>query len=486
MDLLKNKKFAIVDVETTGASPVFDRIIEIGIICIENGKIASTFNTLINPQTPVSPFIERITGIKSEDLVGAPTFEDVYIKIEELLDGAIFVAHNARFDYGFVKNELKRSGVAYNSKCLCTVRLSRKLYPNFKKHDLSSLIDRFSFICENRHRAFDDAKVLWDFITHIQNSGRQEELNEAIRILLSENTLPQFLNEQSIKMLPEGPGVYVFYGEDDEVLYVGKSKNVRFRVLSHFSNDHASSKEMHLCQQTIRVEGIETSGELSALLLESEMVKELSPIYNRQLRRRSQLVLAKKSSYGKYPSVVLERSNSIDSSDYNKILGVFKNIHQAKSFLRNAVDEYSLCPKILGLEKGRGACFYHQINKCSGACVGIVDKKEYEKKLNQAFKGRKIKGWPFSGPILIEERKNDTRKQSFVLDNWCLLYDVRTSPDSFEPRSYSPKFDYDSYKIFRRYLKDPLNKKYIKSLNKKDLHNIHRETENTEKYVYID
>lgn len=486
MNLLKNKKFAIVDVETTGASPVFDRIIEIGIIRIENGEISSTFNTLINPGTVVSPFIERITGIKTEDLTGAPTFEEVKNKIEELLDGAIFVAHNARFDYGFVKNEIKRTGSSYNSKCLCTVRLSRKLFPEHKKHDLSTLIDRFDFECENRHRAYDDAKVLWDFLLHIQKNGREKELNDAIGILLSENTLPQFLNEKSIKKLPEGPGVYVFYGENEEVLYIGKSKNVRYRVLSHFSNDHTSSKEMHLCQQTTKVLGIETAGELSALLLESEMVKDLSPIYNRQLRKQSQLVLAKKSSYGKYPSVSLERTSSIDPSDFNKVLGVFRNISQGKTFLRNSIDEYYLCPKILGLEKGKGACFYHQINKCSGACVGKVDVKEYEKNLTQAFKGRKIRGWPFKGPILIEERKNDLTKQSFVLDNWCLLHAVKVTPETIEPRSYTPKFDYDSYKIFRRFIKNPLNKKYIRNLNKKDISNINKETENTEKYVYID
>jgi DNA polymerase III subunit epsilon len=486
MVLLKNKKFAIVDVETTGASPVFDRIIEIGIIRIENGEISDTFTTLINPQTTISPFIERITGIKSEDLVGAPTFDEVNNRIEELLDGAVFIAHNARFDYGFVKNELKRSGVSYNSKCLCTVRLSRKLYPHYKKHDLSSIIDRFDFECRNRHRAYDDAKVLWDFICHIQKTGKEEKMNEAIQVLLSENTLPQFLNEKSIKKLPEGPGVYVFYGENEDVLYVGKSKNVRFRVLSHFSNDHASSKEMHLCQQSVRVEGIETAGELSALLLESQMVKELSPLYNRQLRRTNQLVLAKKSSYGKYPSVTLVRTSTIEPGEYKKILGVFKNVSQAKTFLHGAIDEYALCPKILGLEKGKGACFYHQINKCSGACVGKIEAKEYEKNLNEAFKGRKIRGWPFKGPILIEERKNDTTKQSFVLDNWCLLHDVRTTSEDVEPRSYIPKFDYDSYKIFRRYIKNPLNKKYIKNLNKKDIDNVNKETENTDKYVYID
>ncbi len=486
MSILKSKNFVIVDVETTGGSPVYDRVIEIGIIRIEKGEIVETFNSLINPGKPVSSFIEGITGIKSEELKGAPGFEEVSFTIERLLTDAVFVAHNARFDYGFIKNELKRSGIAYNSKCLCTVRLSRLMFPQYKKHDLSTLIDRFNFECANRHRAYDDAKVLWDFLSYLEKEEKQEKLEKGIESLLKENTLPQFLDSKTIKSLPEGPGVYLFYGEENELLYIGKSKNVRYRVMSHFSNDHSSSKEMHLCQQTVRVEALETAGELSALLLESQMIKTHCPLYNRQLRRVSQLVLAKSINKGEYVGVELERSGEISANDYKKILGVFKNITQGKTFLRQISTEFALCPRILGLEKGKGACFNHQINKCSGACVGKDDPDEFKKKVNAAFKRRRIRAWPFVGPVVITEKKDDLNGHSFVLDNWCLLQDIEVSEDGLQTANHLPKFDYDSYKIFRRYIKNPFNKKNIKPLSKKDIFKINLETENTEKYVYID
>lgn len=486
MSILKTKNFVIVDVETTGASPVFNRIIEVGIIRIEEGKIVKTFNTLIDPRVPLHSSIERITGIDAEDLQGKPTFEDLSQEIKSILDDAIFVAHNARFDYGFIKNELKRSGISFNAKCLCTVRLSRKLFPRFKKHDLSSIIDRFDFPCERRHRAYDDAKVLWDFLNHIEKSGKTAELKLAIEALLKANTLPQFLNDQTIKSLPEGPGVYVFYGEDNEVLYVGKSKNIRFRVLSHFSNDHSNSKEMHLCQQTIRVEGIETAGELSALLLESKMVKDLYPLYNRQLRRQSELVIAKRTTNQGYPSIKLERVKKISEDDYKNILGIFKSISQAKSYIREFSIENGLCLQILGLEKGKGQCFNHQIEKCKGACINQHHKKDFREKFEVMFKKRKLRSWPFLGPILVRERKDDEEEHAFVLDNWCLLKDVVSTKNDINMENHSPSFDYDSYKIFLRYLRNPNNKKNIKPLKKEEIYTLKKETEKGEQYVYID
>jgi DNA polymerase-3 subunit epsilon len=469
MGFFQEKAFAIVDVETTGASPVNDRIIEIGILRVENGRVVKTFNSLINPLKHLSPFITRITGIVPDDLVSAPTFEDLREEIAELLQGAVFVAHNARFDYGFIKNELKRSGVTFNAKCLCTVRLSRKLFPNERKHDLSTLIERHNLECGERHRAFADAKVLWDFIEMIGRSGRSEELNIHARELLKENTLPQFLNEKSVRSLPEGPGVYIFYGPEDEVLYVGKSKNIRYRVLSHFSSDGRSTKEMNLCQQTVRIEARETAGELGALLLESELVKDWMPLYNRQLRKRTDLAVARLKTGRGYPEVELVRESVIRDKDQKDILGIFRSIAQAKSFLRDAASEHGLCPRLLGIEKGKGACFSHQLGVCSGACVGKTDKAEYEKAFKAVFKARRIRSWPFSGPILIEEKVDDESKHSFILDNWRLVADVRTEPDNTVVMKRDTRFDYDAYKIFLRYVRDPLTKKRIKRITRKEL-----------------
>ncbi|MES2213913.1 MAG: exonuclease domain-containing protein [Patescibacteria group bacterium] len=463
-----DKTFAIVDVETTGGSPVFDRVIEIGILRVENGEIVETFRSFIDPEKPLPPSIERITGIHTEDLVSAPLFEDVAHKVGELLGGAIFVAHNARFDYGFLKNELKRCGISLNEKCLCTVRLSRKLYPGERKHDLSTVIERHGLVCENRHRAFDDARVLYDFVRTVEDQGRIDELHETVRLLLKENTLPQFLNEDSVRTLPEGPGVYTFYGPEDEILYIGKSRGVRHRVLSHFSNDHAAGKEMELCQQTVRVEAVQCAGELSALLLESKMIKDLSPIYNRMLRRQSELVVAKKTEVGKYYGVTLERIKGIEPEEYANVLGIFKSVRQAKEFLSGTREEHGLCGKLLGLENTKGACFYSQLGMCDGACTGIADHNAYNKRVSGAFKARSIKAWPFAGPIIIEERVDDLRKHSFVLDNWCLLKDIKTDEDDVREETLAPAFDHDSYKIFLRYIQNPLHKKRITVLKRNE------------------
>jgi len=455
---------------------VHDRVIEIGIIRVENGKIVGSLNTLLNPERHVPPFITRITGIEPESLVGAPVFEDIRAEAEALLEGAVFVAHNARFDYGFIKNELKRCGVSFNAKCLCTVRLSRKLFPDEKSHNLDALIERYDFSCENRHRAYDDAKVLHDFLIEVK---KRPDIDGHVRAILSESTLPQFLNEKSIKALPEGPGVYIFYGPENEVLYVGKSKNIRYRVLSHFSSDHASQKEMNLCQQTVRVEARETAGELGALLLESELVKDWMPLYNRQLRKRSDLVAVKlvpgdlPAGRQGYPKAVIERIQSVNTKSQREILGIFRTVAQARSFLRAAVAEHGLCPRLLGLENARGknsgACFSHQIRVCSGACVGKADPEEYAEAFKTVFKARRVKAWPFPGPILIEEKIDREATHSFVLDNWCLVADVRSEPDNTVVVTHSPRFDYDSYKIFYRYIKDPLARKRIKRITQKEL-----------------
>lgn len=473
MEILKGRTFAFIDVETTGGSATYDRIIEIGIIRVENGKVVRKYTSLIDPQKYISPFITGITGIRPEDVNGAPLFEDIQNEVRELLDGAIFVAHNARFDYGFLKNEFKRVGVSFNAKCLCSVRLSRRLFSRHKRHDLSSIIERCGIRCDERHRALGDAAAIWDFFCHIETIGRGLELIEAIDHLLKRPSYPQLLDEKTVRDLPYGPGVYVFYGEGNVVLYVGKSRNLRYRVLSHFSGDHSSSKEMHLCQQTKKIETVRTAGELGALLLESKMIKDLCPYYNRQLRRTSLLVIAKKKVIDGYNSVSLERLDEIVKEDQRNVMAVFKNVTQGKKFLRAACDELGLCPKILGLEKSKGSCFNHQLEKCRGACVGEEATNAFNQKFESIFARRRLKAWPFKGPITIEEKLNG-RKHSFLIDNWCLLseYDSEDSEASAERQA---KFDYDSYKILTAYLRDKKNVRNITEHGVEKLQKIMRE-----------
>lgn len=175
-----NKTLAIVDVETTGGSPFFHRIVEVGILRIEKGEVVRKYQTLVNPGVPIPEFITGITNIRDEDVVGAPTFDEVKDDILELFEDAIFVAHNSEFDYGFLKREFNRYDREFNLDQLCTVRLSRALFSRFKHHNLSSIIERFSFECANRHRAFDDAKVLWDFLQMLPTKFPQQQIDLAI------------------------------------------------------------------------------------------------------------------------------------------------------------------------------------------------------------------------------------------------------------------------------------------------------------------
>ncbi len=282
------------DIETTGAHVTRDRVIEIGIVRVEDGQITKTYESLINPYSYLSPYITQMTGIRPDELENAPGFREVADQILEMIDGCVFVAHNVRFDYGFLRNEFRRHELPFSAKHFCTVRLSRQLFPQHKKHNLDSIIERFDINCEARHRAMGDAAVLWEFVQRAQAITPEDKFEAALKNMLKSPSLPQHFSQDLVTKLPESPGVYIFYGNSNYPLYVGKSKNIKERVLSHFSGDYMSSKEMNMCQQVERIDTVETAGELGALLKESELVKTMQPLYNRMLRKTREVVVAKK------------------------------------------------------------------------------------------------------------------------------------------------------------------------------------------------
>ncbi len=183
--MIDQKNFTIVDVETTGGSPYFSRIIEIGLLRVEKGEVVEEFQTLLNPGKPIPEFITKMTGIDDNAVSMAPLFEDVADDLLYKFEDAIFVAHNVMFDYGFIKEEFRRLGYGFSADRLCTVKLSRALFKEYKRHNLSELIERYGFACDNRHRAFDDAKVLWDFMQMIQASVPPAQLEKTMQQLVS-------------------------------------------------------------------------------------------------------------------------------------------------------------------------------------------------------------------------------------------------------------------------------------------------------------
>lgn len=459
---LSTGTYAIVDTETTGLSASRGQIIEIGILRVENGEVVKTFKSLINPGRLLSHTIAGITGITDAELEHAPYFEDVAEEIADMLHGAILIAHNARFDYSFIKGEFTRLGQKYTAKTLCTVKLSRLMFPAQRAHNLDAVMEEHGIECAARHRAFEDAEVLWHFFRAAEEKLGADAVLGHINRALKRHTLPAQLDPATVATIPNRPGVYIFYGQGGEVLYVGKSVTLRTRVLSHFSGDTGNARELAMCQETADIEYRETSGELSALFLESKLIKELSPVYNRALRRVRELAVIKKipTSAG-YDSLAVEYTGDIDQEALPNILAVCRSQAQAKAFLRKVVKEHNLCSKLLGLEKGDGACFGRQLEACLGACIGEEDPAAYNKRFKKAFARYRIKAWPFAGPIMVKDESEEGEGTAYVVNNWCLTEVIDYTGDSKSSQKVSAMFDLDSYKIFSRFLLDPKNSRKL-------------------------
>jgi len=337
-------QLAFIDLETTGANPVIDRVTEIGLIEIVDG-VATRWSTLVNPERSIPSFIQRLTGINNEMVAAAPTFAQVADELRARLAGKLFIAHNARFDYGFVKHEFQRLGSRFQADVLCTVRLSRKLFPEHHKHNLDSLIIRHGLYADGRHRALADAELIWQFWQQVREKpfGRSPAGRGTQQ--LKRPALPPHLDPAVLDDLPETPGVYLIYGEGDLCLYVGKSINLRHRVLSHFATDTREYKEMKLTQQVRRLDWRETVGEVGALLLESRLVKQLKPLHNRRLREHPEICAWRLEEVepGDFrPSLVF--AEDIDLGAAENLYGPFNSKREATNTLRKIAEAYKLCP----------------------------------------------------------------------------------------------------------------------------------------------
>jgi len=226
----KSSPDAPIDFKTTGGNAQRDRITEIGIRFWRNGVVVGEWQTLLNPEARISGFIERLTGISNAMVASAPRFETIADELERHLDGCIFVAHNARFDYGFIKSEFRRLGRLFSARVLCTVRLSRALYPEAERHNMDALIARHGLPAVERHRAMGDVTAMLAFFEHTLLEQGEDTVGATINRLLQRPSTPSNVPAEMLADLPAGPGVYRFYGDNDVLLYVGKSTNIRQRV----------------------------------------------------------------------------------------------------------------------------------------------------------------------------------------------------------------------------------------------------------------
>jgi len=448
--------YVLLDLETTGATPLVDRITEIALIRYEQGVEVARWQTLVNPEIPIPPFIQQLTGIENHMVESAPVFKQVAGQLLDHLDGAVLCAHNVRFDHGFLKNEFKRIGINLRQKVLCTVKLSRRLYPQHYSHGLDAIIKRHEIYCGARHRAMGDVEVLAQFLALASRELGANAVSDAAAYLLKGPALPSGIDPALIDDMPESPGVYLFYGDNSLPLYIGKSVNIRARVLSHFSGDHASTKEMRISQEVRHIEWIETAGEFSALLLESRLVKERQPVYNRQLRRERQLCSWRLAqSPAARPLVTLVREDDIDPAATGELFGTFRSKRQAVEVLRQIAETHALCPKLLGLEAGKGGCFAYQLRRCKGVCAGREAPELHYLRLQQALAAHRLKTWPYPGKIGIREHNPLTgRTQLHVFEHWCGLGSVEDDSglDTLMNAKSEKYFDLDTYKLLLKAL----------------------------------
>lgn len=448
--ILGSATFAFLDIETTGGNSSHDRITEIGIRFWRAGEVVGEWQTLINPETRISPFIESLTGISDAMVADAPVFEDIAGVLEEQLKDTIFVAHNARFDYGFIKAEFRRLGLLFSAKVLCTVKLSRTLYPGFRRHNMDALIERHHLEQVQRHRALGDVSAMMAFFEHALAEKGNDAMEAAIRNLLQRPSIPSNLPTDVLQDLPRGPGVYRFYGENDALLYVGKSTNIAQRVASHFSGDHNSSRGIRMSESLRRVDWTETAGELGALLLELKQIKQLKPLFNRRSRAAKNLVsieLAENSSGYLQARLVWE----IEPHRLGDYFGLFRSKKDAEKALSGIAAKNDLCNKLLGLEPdGDGPCFQRSLGRCRGACDGGEDVVRYNLRTQIAFHGLRLKTWPWKGPVgVVEHNVRTGRTDILVVYNWMHVATLRGMDeiDGLSLRDQAVNFDLDSYKL---------------------------------------
>lgn len=365
--------YAIIDIETTGGSPRLEKITEVAIYQHDGNKITGEFVTLVNPERNIPYYITNLTGITNEMVENAPRFYEIARKIVELTEGRTFVAHNARFDYSFIREEFKSLGFNYKRNLLDTVTLSRKLLPGHKSYSLGNICSDLQISINGRHRAYGDAFATVKLFEILMEKDR--ELNgcgASIFRRTKTSKLNPNLDLAKLDSIPEEPGVYYFYNEKHDLIYIGKSRNLHQRINTHLSNN-TTNRAMEMRDLISDIDWETTGSELIALLKESFEIKKNKPVYNRAQRRTGFLWgIFRFTDENGYINYRFGPTNTDEVP-----VSVFTSKERARSKLESMVEKYNLCQKLSGLYETDGACFHHQVSICSGACCGKESTFDY-------------------------------------------------------------------------------------------------------------
>lgn len=369
--------FAIIDIETTGGNSATSRITEVAIFLFDGTKIVNEFSSLINPECPIPPYITTLTGISNQMVANAPRFHEVARQIVEITEGATFVAHNVPFDYRFIQSEFKRLGYDYIRDTLCTVKLARKHIPGYPSYSLGNICANLGISINGRHRAAGDAIATVKLFEKIL-AVSPNLMNEQQEIL---QTYAPHLSCETINQLPQATGIYYLHNLEGEIIYIGKSVNIRKRVLDHTARPK-TKRATEMLAQIAHINFELTGSETIALIAEADAIKKHIPKFNVRGRRQ-------KSLLGIFTSTDTKGyiNLSIVSVSKNEAMPIttFEKQSDAQSFLYRTIEQYELCQKLCGLYNSNGACFQHQIGQCKGACIGTEPSADYNLRVEQAI-----------------------------------------------------------------------------------------------------
>ena len=398
--------YTIIDIETTGNGIKGNRITEISIFKYDGHEVVDEFTSLVNPECEIPAFITGLTGIDNDMVRNAPLLEEIIPEIESITKDTIFVAHSVNFDYNVIKNQFNLLGHDFSRKKLCTVRLSRKLLPGYHSYSLGKLTAALGIPLTDRHRARGDAHAT---VLLFHKLLRTDNAESVFKLFLNsksqEATLPSALPKEEYLKLPTTAGVYYFKDKKGKIIYIGKAKNIKKRVLSHFYNK--KTKEITLCAETASLAYEETGNELIALLKESAEIKHYYPKYNRAQKRTIQ-------QYGIFS---YEDRNGIIHLAFNKIkmapnpVAICHSTTEARQYLETLCSTFELCPKYCHLQENVAVCSHYKIKECIGICSDLKHVEEYNQRVTKALESSQ----KVQSNLVIKTNGRHTEEQAFVI-----------------------------------------------------------------------
>ncbi|GAA4844237.1 exonuclease domain-containing protein [Algivirga pacifica] len=406
-------KYAIVDIETTGGNAKTGKITEVAFFIHDGQKVIDEYSTLINPEQPIPPFVASLTGISNKMVAKAPRFFEVAKEIVTRTEDCILVAHNSEFDYSFLKEEFAQLGYSYQKDTLCTVEMAKRLLPGEESYSLGKLCKSLGIPMNARHRAKGDAEATVQLFEMMLQKEYFQAVKEDIYTYDTFNhKVHGHIGKEVIDALPEVTGVYYLYNQENELIYIGKSKNIRKRILQHLSNKQTKRAEK-MARFIHHIDYVHTGSELVALLLESDEIKKHLPVYNRAQRKSKVFfgIFVKKDNNGYLNFDIAPLTQDPDQE--TPITTAFSK-KEATRILERMCERHQLCLKLSGLDNSPNSCFGYQIKTCKGACIQQESADQYNKR---ALKASRYFSYGASNLMLIDQGRDLNEKAVVQIEN---------------------------------------------------------------------